>query len=107
MGFGEHVVIGERLQLDFSRVDDETFEQRRLAYHQELQERFFDQYHIQGTDTHTVRRGESIWTISRERYRVPIWLLRQYNPDLTSDQVHPGTTVKIPKLTRVTNGEAG
>lgn len=107
MDFGEHVVIGERLRLDFSRVDDETFERERLAYHQTLQEQFFDRYHIDGTHDHKIKRGESVWTISQQKYHVPVWLLRQYNPDLTLDQVHPGTLVKIPKLTRVANGTPG
>ena len=107
MDFGEHVVIGKRLRLDFSRVADKAFERDRLAYHQTLQEQFFDRYHIDGTHDHKIQRGESVWTISQQKYHVPVWLLRQYNPDLTLDQVHPGTLVKIPKLTRVANGTPG
>src|SRR5690606_28417446 len=39
--FGQNVVIGQPLKLDFSRVSVEEFERRRLAYHQSLQAAFF------------------------------------------------------------------
>jgi hypothetical protein len=29
---------------------------------------------------------------------VPIWLLRQYNPDLDFDRIQPGIVVKFPRL---------
>ena len=102
MDFEEHVVSGTRLTLDFSHVSEETFESRRLAYHQELQEEFFRQFHIRDTQTHTVRRGESIWLLSQRKYRVPVWLLRQYNPDLDLNRMSSGAQVNIPILERVT-----
>ena len=101
MNVGKYVVSGTRLKLDFSRVPEETFESRRLAYHQELQEEFFHQFRIRDTQTHTVRRGESIWVLSQRKYQVPVWLLRQYNPDLDLDRVSSGAQVNIPILERV------
>ena len=102
--FGRPVVMGRRLELDFSRVDQDVFEQRREAYHRQLQESFFSQHRISETLTHEVRRGESVWVLAQRKYRVPVWLLRQYNPDLDLDRVHPGTTVRFPRLVR--KGEA-
>jgi hypothetical protein len=29
---------------------------------------------------------------------VPVWLLRQYNPDLNFDRIMPGMVVKFPRL---------
>jgi hypothetical protein len=29
---------------------------------------------------------------------VPVWLLRQYNPDLDLDRIQPGIVVKFPRL---------
>ncbi|MFQ6022746.1 MAG: LysM peptidoglycan-binding domain-containing protein [Acidiferrobacterales bacterium] len=98
MSYREPVVIGGRLRLDFSRVSIETFEQRRLAYHRSLQEAFFMQFQITGTQAHVVKRGDSLWLLSQDKYDVPIWLLRQYNPDLDFNAVLPGTTVTIPRL---------
>ncbi len=96
MRYRKPVVIGQRLRLDFSRASIEDFEQRRLAYHRALQDEFFVQFRIVGTQTHTVRRGDSLWILSQRTYDVPIWLLRQYNPDLDFNTVLPGAAVTIP-----------
>jgi hypothetical protein len=42
--------------------------------------------------------------LSERKYKVPVWLLRQYNPDLNLDRVTPGTVVKFPKLRAVDSG---
>nr|MDJ0851464.1 LysM peptidoglycan-binding domain-containing protein [Myxococcota bacterium] len=70
----------------------------RLAYHRDLQEEFFEAFVVTGTTVHTLRRGESLWYVANERYQVPIWLLRQYNPDLDFGDLHPGTPMVIPTL---------
>ena len=100
MRYGTPLVIGHRLKLDFSRVEPATFEQRRLAYHEQLQARFFEQFRITGTETVLVRKNDSLWTLSRRSDNVPVWLLRQYNPDLDFDALHPGNPVNMPILER-------
>ncbi len=45
-----------------------------------------------------MRRGESLWVLARRTFKIPIWLLRQYNPDLDFDSVNVGTSVTVPKL---------
>jgi membrane-bound lytic murein transglycosylase D len=96
------LVVGTRVKLDFSHVDKGTFEARRSAYHQQMQDDFFSQFHIVGSDTHTVRPGDSVWVIAQKRYNVPLWLLRQYNPDVDLDALKPGTNIVIPKIEPVT-----
>jgi hypothetical protein len=34
-------------------------------------------------------------------YDVPVWLFRQYNPEIDLDSVRPGTVVRFPVLTGV------
>ncbi len=92
------VVIGRRIRLDFARIDRQSFEAKRVAYHKELEEAFFAQFRIAGSDTHTVQRGESIWNLAQKRYNVPIWLLRQYNPDVDLGDVRPGAKLVIPRI---------
>lgn len=98
MSFSQAVVLGQRIRLDFSAVDQGVFEQRRIAWQQSLQESFFAAYRIANVEDHVVRSGESLWLLAQSRYRVPVWLLRQYNPDLDLDLVVPGTVVKFPRL---------
>jgi membrane-bound lytic murein transglycosylase D len=95
--FREPLVIGDRLKLDFSKIDRETFEQRRTAYHRSLQEAYFSQYQIAATETYKIRRGDSIWEVT-QRNRLPLWLLLQYNPDINLDNIKPGTELVIPQI---------
>jgi membrane-bound lytic murein transglycosylase D len=106
MPFGQAVVIGRRLKLDFANIDAATFEQRRQAYQQSTQEAFFHAHQITDTLEHIVKPGESLWVLALRRYRVPVWLVRQFNPDLNLDQVRPGTVVTFPALRLVAEAEA-
>jgi len=96
MSFATPVVVGRKLKLSFAKVTQDQFEARRMEYHRQLQEVFFTQFRIKDTTTHVVRAGESIWVIAQQRYNIPIWLLRQYNPDLDLGDIRPGTKLVIP-----------
>jgi membrane-bound lytic murein transglycosylase D len=106
MPFREPVVIGQRIRLDFSRVEPAEFEQRRLAYQEQRQESFFRAYQIADINEHVIERGDSLWQLALRTYEVPVWLLRQYNPDLDLDRVSPGTVVKFPALVPVSGDAA-
>ena len=47
---------------------------------------------------HVVRSGESLWLLAAREYEVPVWLLRQYNPDVNLDRVQPGAVIRFPRL---------
>ena len=98
MPFREPVVIGRRLSLDFSVVSADEFEVRRVAYQRDTQEAFFQAYDVTGVQHHVVRPGESLWELALQDFRVPVWLVRQYNPDLDLDRVAPDTVVNFPVL---------
>jgi membrane-bound lytic murein transglycosylase D len=100
------LVLGHRVRLDFAHVERAAFEAKRVAYHQQLQDTFFTQYRIVGSEEHKVRSGDSVWILSQKRYNVPIWLLRQYNPDVDLEALKPGATIVIPKVEAVTNSTA-
>lgn len=102
MSMATPVVIGRKVKLDFSKVTPDQFEARRLEYHKQLQETFFTQFRIKGNETHVIKRGESVWVLAQQRYSIPIWLLRQYNPDLDLGSIKPGTTLVIPTVEATT-----
>jgi membrane-bound lytic murein transglycosylase D len=95
------VTIGRSLKLDLSHVSAAEFEARRTAYHKQLQEAFFAQFRIVGSDPHVMRKGESIWELCEKIYNVPIWLLRQYNPNVDLTGLKPGTMLVIPRVLQV------
>ena len=92
------VVLGRRLRLDLSRVTAADFEQRRLAYHQALQEEYFDSFQVTGTDSYTLRSGDTLWYLAEREFRVPVWLLRQYNPDVDFAKLPAGAKLVVPRV---------
>ncbi len=99
--FRAPVTVGQRIKLDLGTVDAARFEERRVAYHQAQQDRFFREHLISGVVEHEIRMGESIWILALRQYDVPIWLFRQYNPGVDLHKVRPGTKVQIPLLADV------
>ncbi len=92
------VLLGQKLNLDYSRVSREAFEQVRRDYHAKLQAEFFVQHRISGTEVYIVRRGDSLWTMTQKFSNLPIWLLRQYNPDTDLSDLRAGTQVVMPRV---------
>ena len=101
LAFRTPVEVGNRIRLDLAAVDAKMFEDRRVAFHRAQQDRFFRSNIISGVTQHVISAGESIWILSLRKYNVPIWLFRQYNPELDLHKVRPGTTVSFPVLATV------
>lgn len=99
LAFSAPVVVGQRIKLDFAIVNAESFENLRADYHRQQQDGFFRNHTITGVTEHVVRSGESIWILSLRRYGVPVWLFRQYNPELDLHNVRVGTRLSFPTLT--------
>ncbi|NOX69539.1 MAG: LysM peptidoglycan-binding domain-containing protein [Gammaproteobacteria bacterium] len=98
LAFRTPVAVGQRIKLDLSQVNAASFEKLRSTYHRELQDTFFRNNTITGIQEHTVASGESVWILSLRRYKVPIWLFRQYNPALDMSRVAAGTLIRFPLL---------
>lgn len=95
---GSTVVIGRTTKLSFTNVDPKTFERRRLEYHRTLQEEFFGAFVVTGTQTYELSHGDTLWELAHERYKLPVWLLRQYNPELNFAALTPGERMIIPSV---------
>ena len=98
------LVVGRRIKLDLSKANKASFETRRIAYHREIQDAFFVRYRVTSTTEHKLQSGESVWKIAQATYNVPVWLLRQYNPDLDFGRVKPGMSIIVPKLQPIARG---
>ncbi|MDA9579282.1 LysM peptidoglycan-binding domain-containing protein, partial [Gammaproteobacteria bacterium] len=101
MAYSDPVIVGKRLTLGFSKVSRPEFERRRKDYHSTLQRDFFARYRIRDVEEYTIRRNENIGAIARNRYSAPLWLVRQYNPELDFNRIQIGQKVVFPLLQSV------
>ena len=90
--------IGHRFKLDFANSSHEKFESQRRDYHRQLQATYFASHRISGTQTHTARAGDSLWTLAHRYGDLPAWLLQQYNPDVMFDELRAGTQIVLPRV---------
>ncbi|MFO1426958.1 MAG: trypsin-like peptidase domain-containing protein [Steroidobacteraceae bacterium] len=104
MKYGQAVLLGRKLKLDFAHVPSEDFEQKRREFHARVQASFFEQRRILGTEVYIVRRGDSLWSITQKYAGVPVWLLQQYNPDLELGALRAGLQLVVPKIEDVNGG---
>jgi membrane-bound lytic murein transglycosylase D len=103
--FGEALPIHSRLRLDFGRVTRSLFEKQRIDFQRSFQERYFSEREIVGSFTHKLKRGDSIWDLAHQRFKIPLWLLQQYNPDIDFETASAGTEIIVPILERRTASE--
>lgn len=54
-----------------------------------------------GTEFHTVRTGDTAWSISLDRHGIPVWLLETYNPSVDLERLRPGQELMVPVLADV------
>ncbi len=100
LAYRDPVMIGDRLRLDFSKVDRATFENRRRQFHRDLQQQYFTTYRIQQTEEYSIKRRDFLESLTRQR-SVPMWLFRQYNPEVNFERLQIGQVVVFPVVQRV------
>jgi membrane-bound lytic murein transglycosylase D len=98
------VLIGQRVRLDFRKVEREVFEQRRREYHRALQASYFASHRILGTEVYVARPGDSLWTLTQHGAQLPVWLLQQYNPDVDLADLHAGVRLAMPRVELIGSG---
>jgi len=96
LSYRQKLHVGQRLRIDLSRVDRESFDQQRRAYHAKLEREFFNQYVVERVTTHTLKPNQNVWYLCRYVYKVPLWLVERYNTGKDLTQMNAGDKLRIP-----------
>ncbi len=94
--YRREIQVGQRFKLEFSNTSVDSFNKKRLTYHNNIQNNFFSEYHIIGTATYEIQPGDNIWKICYEKYNLPYWLIAYYNRDKKWELLKPGDSISIP-----------
>nr|NIQ01676.1 LysM peptidoglycan-binding domain-containing protein [Nitrospinaceae bacterium]NIR55683.1 LysM peptidoglycan-binding domain-containing protein [Nitrospinaceae bacterium]NIS86127.1 LysM peptidoglycan-binding domain-containing protein [Nitrospinaceae bacterium]NIT82971.1 LysM peptidoglycan-binding domain-containing protein [Nitrospinaceae bacterium]NIU45174.1 LysM peptidoglycan-binding domain-containing protein [Nitrospinaceae bacterium] len=98
--------IHKKIKVPFTRVDPETFEERRQEFHKTIQEDFFNHFRVSKLIVRNVRRGETLWELCNKMNFIPFWLLASYNPEKDIHSLSVGEPLVIPIITPIKPDEA-
>ena len=94
--YGKMIRLGQKLKIPLHQVGKDNFEEKRYEFHKELAEDFFAAYRIESLQPYYIKRGDNIWTLSRDSFELPLWLIRRYNADVDMSALMPAQKLMIP-----------
>ncbi|MBW2482197.1 MAG: transglycosylase SLT domain-containing protein [Deltaproteobacteria bacterium] len=94
--YGRTLHLNQKIKIPLHRVTAEAFVEKRFEYHQELAEDFFASYRVEKVRTYSIKRGDNIWTLSRQEFEVPLWLIKRYNVGVDFNALVPAQKLIIP-----------
>jgi membrane-bound lytic murein transglycosylase D len=98
MNYRDRIFIGKKVLLDFNQISIADFEISRRDYHANLQRDFFDTHQIKGSEEYEIKLNDNIDRLAQNTYSAPLWLVRQYNPDLNFSRIRIGQKISFPLL---------
>jgi membrane-bound lytic murein transglycosylase D len=94
--FGQPIHTGQKIQIPLDKIGGEAFEEKRIEYHQRIQEDFFQAYVVENTLSYPVEQGDSIWIICNRKFQIPFWLIQKYNTSIDFTRLRTGQKLTIP-----------
>jgi len=103
--YGRVLQLHQEVRIPLSEVSREQFEEARFEYHQKLQEDFLSAYRIDTVQIYRVKKGDSIWTLCNEVFKMPLWLIKKYNPEVDFSDLRRSQKLMIPVAEKWTDQE--
>ncbi len=64
-------------------------------------EDFFAAYRIEDVKVYSIKSGDNIWTLSRDKFEMPLWLIRRYNHAVDLGALMPDQKLLIPVVEKI------
>ncbi len=103
--YGRTLHLHQKVRIPLRRTTREAFEEQRYEHHKRLQEDFFAAYRVNELEAYRVRRGESYWSLCREKFDIPLWLLKHYNADVDLADLRVRQKLMIPLIEKTDAGD--
>lgn len=105
--FNRSVQLGQKIKIPLNKRTAQEFAERRYEFHKRLQDDFFAVYRIGPLKPYQVGPKDTIWTLCRDKFDIPMWLLKHCNPDVDLSQLALNQTLLIPMIEKSTGDEPG
>ncbi len=93
-----HIEIGQRIKLRFSEIDSDGFIQKRKAYHQNLQARYFQNREFVRHEFYRMGSEETLWHVAKKKFDLPVWLMIASNGWVQPYPLAPGDSILVPVI---------
>ncbi|MEJ2038440.1 MAG: hypothetical protein P8X55_05830 [Desulfosarcinaceae bacterium] len=105
--FGHPLHLDQKIKIPLQRTTAQAFEEQRYEFHKRLQEDFFAVYRISELKPYLVHRGDNYWTLCRDRFEIPMWLLKLCNPDVDLNALQMRQELMVPAIDKVSAQDPG
>ena len=105
--YGQTLHLHQKVKIPLHRTNQAAFEERRYEFHKRLQEDFFAVYRVGELEGYRVQRGDSYWTLCREKFDIPMWLLKHYNAEIDFANLRARQKLMIPVIEKTEAGDPG
>ena len=98
LSFGQTLHLHQKIKIPLYRTTARKFEEIRYEYHKRLQEDFFAAYRIGDLQTYRVRSGDNLWNLCLEKFDIPMWLLKNCNPEVDFAELRMNQKLTVPQI---------
>ena len=96
--FGGTLHLHQKIKIPLTRTTAHEFEENRYEYHKRLQEDFFSAYRISDLQPYRVMHGDNLWSLCLEKFDIPMWLLKNCNPEVDFAALHLRQKLMVPTI---------
>jgi peptidoglycan lytic transglycosylase D len=105
--FGRTLHLHQEVKIPLDKTSATAFEEQRYEYHKRLQEDFFAVYRVAELEPYRVQKGDNYWMLCREKFDIPMWLLKHYNMDVDLAALRIQQKLMIPVIEKTAAGDPG
>ncbi len=96
--YGQTLHLHQKIKIPLTRTTARQFEENRYEFHKRLQEDFFAVYRVSAIQSYRVMHGDNLWTLCLEKFDIPMWLLKNCNPEVNFADLHLHQKLMVPAI---------
>ncbi len=101
LAYGRTLHLHQKVKIPLDQISAQAFEQERYEYHKRLQEDFFAVYRINALQPYRIEQGDNYWTLCRDKFDIPMWLLRHCNPEVDFAMLRAHQRLMVPAVEEI------
>ncbi len=102
LDFGQTLHLHQKIKIPLAKTTAREFEENRYEFHKRLQEDFFAVYRVSDLQPYRVTRGDNLWILCMQKFDIPMWLLKNCNPEVDFAELRLQQKLLVPTIEKIT-----